>query len=158
MWRIERAPRPVHVPPAPLPPPALSAARTPITRLTARENALGELLTVLGPVAGDTWQEASAAAAALRRLADQMVVLESARAGVPVEARPGLEAALAALRSRLEEGVSAYDLLVSAATDAVAATAAGDRGDAGSVRRLEEAADSLTGLARGLREVRVLPH
>lgn len=157
VWRIERAPRPVHLPPAPKPPPTLSAARAPITRLTARESALGELLTVLGPVAGDTWQEASAAAVALRRLSDQIVVLESARAGVPAEARPGLDSALAALRSRLEEGVSAYDRLVSAATDAVAASADGRGDESGSVRRLEEAADSLSGLARGLRELPVLP-
>lgn len=157
VWRIERAPRPVHVSPPPAPPPALSAARAPITRLTARENALGELLTVLKSVAGDTWQEASAASGALRRLGDQMVVLESARAGVPLEARPGLDSALSVLRSRLEEGVSAYDRLVSVATDAVAAAAAGHSDDAGAVRRLEEAADSLTGLARGLREVPVLP-
>ncbi len=157
VWRIERAPRPVHLPPAPKPPPALSAARAPISRLTARESALGELLTVLGPVAGDTWQEATAAAVALRHLAAQIVVLESARGGVPAEARPGLDAALAALRSRLQEGVSAYDRLVSAATDAVAASADGHRDESGSVRRLEEAAESLTGLARGLREVPVLP-
>lgn len=155
VWRIERAPRPVHLPPAPKLPPALSAARAPITRLTARENALGELLTVLGPVAGDTWREASAAAASLRRLGDQLVVLESARVGVPAEARPGLDSALSALQLRLEEGVSAYDRLVSAATDAVAAMPAGD--DAVSTRRLEEAADNLTGLARGLREVPALP-
>lgn len=156
VWRIERAPRAVQLPPEPKPLPASSAARTPITRLTAREHALGELLTVLGPVAGDTWQEAVAAAAALRRLGDQMVVLESAHSGVPAEARPGLDAALSALRLRLEEGVSAYDRLVSAATDAVAAAAAGHGTDATSVRRLEEAADALTGLARGLREVAVL--
>jgi hypothetical protein len=157
VWRIERAPRPVHLTPAPALPPESSAARTPLSRLTARENALGELLTVLGPVAGDTWAEASAAAQALRRLGDQMVVLEAARAGVPIEARPGLDSALSALRLRLEEGVSAYDRMVCAATDAVAAAAGGHGDDVGSVRRLADAADNLTGLARGLREVAVLP-
>lgn len=157
VWRIERTPRPVHLPPTPKPPPASSAARVPMNRLAAREHALGELLTVLGPVAGDTWAEATAASGALRHLADQVVVLESARAGVPTDARPGLDSALAALRSRLEEGVSAYDRLVSAATDAVAASADGHRDSVGSVQRLGEAADTLTGLARGLREVRVLP-
>jgi hypothetical protein len=152
VWRIERAPRPVQLAPAPVLPPHSSAAYGPINRLTARENALGELLTVLGPVAGETWQEAGAAAASLRRLGAQIVVLESARVGVPGEARPGLDSALAALRSRLEEGVSAYDRLVSAAADAVAAAADG-HGQAATVRRLGESADSLTGLARGLREV-----
>ncbi len=157
VWQIERSPRPVQLPVAPALPAPLSAARAPITRLAARESALGDLLTVLSTPAGDTWQEASAAAAALRRLGDQMVVLESARAGVPAEAVPGLDAALSALRTRLEEGVSAYDRVVQAATDAVAAAADGHRDEAGAVLRLEEAADSLSGLARGLREVPVLP-
>lgn len=138
-------------------PPVSSAAYAPITRLAARERALAELLTVLGPAAGDAWSEASAAAAALRRLAGQLIVLESARTGVPPEAVPGLDAALGALRLRLAEGVSAYDLVVAAATDAVAAAAEGRVDDAAAIRRLSEAADSLAGLARGLREVRELP-
>lgn len=157
LWRIERTPRPVLVVSAPVLPPASSAARAPIARLTARENALRGLLTVLGSMTRDTWQEAAAAAGALRRLGDQLVLLESARAGVPVDARPGLDAARSALQSRLEEGVSAYDRVVCAATDAVAATADGRSADPGAVRRLADAADSLTGLARGLREVDVLP-
>lgn len=154
LWRTERAPRRVQTPKPPALPPSGSAAHLPLVRLEAREQALSELLGVLGPLAGDAWSEARSAAAALRRLADQILVLESARRGVPVDAGPGLDAALAALQLRLGEGVSAYDLLVGAAADAVAATAGGHPADAMAVRRLEEAADSLVGLARGLREVR----
>jgi len=133
------------------------AAYAPITRLADREQALAELLTVLGSVAGDAWTDAAAAAAALRRLAGQLIVLESAGRGVPPEAQPGLDAALGALRLRLDEGVSAYDLVVAAAIDAVAAAADGRVDDAVAIRRLSEAADSLAGLAHGLREVRELP-
>lgn len=157
VWRLERAPRPVHVPPAPPPPPRSSAASAPLSRLTAREAALGDLLGVLGPVSGDTWPDASAAAAALRRLGGQLVVLEKARVGVPADARPGLDSAISALLQRMHEGVSAYDRLVSAATEAVAATSDGHGSEMAAVRRLEEAADTLAGLARGLREIPVPP-
>lgn len=157
LWRLQRAPRPIPTPkPRPVPPIA-SAAYAPVTRLSAREHALSELLTLLGAAAGDAWAEASAAAVALRRLADQLVALESARIGIPAEAGPGLDAALAALRLRLDEGVSAYDMVVAAATDAVAAAAEGRAEDQTAIRRLAEAADSLVGLARGLREVQDIP-
>lgn len=157
LWRLERTPRALPVAAAiPVPPPS-SAAHEPISRLTAREHALAELVSLLGSSAREPWSEASAAAAALRRLADQLMVLESARGGVPPEAGPGLDAALAVLRLRLAEGVSAYDLVVAAAIDAVAATTEGRAEDAAALRRLSEAADSLAGLARGLREVGQLP-
>lgn len=151
VWEIERAPTPVRVAAPPTLPPAGSAARRPLERLDSRESALGELLTMLGPTAGDTWAEACEAARALRELAGRIVTLEGTRVKVPDEAVPGLDAALAVLRQRLAEGVSAYDRLVSAAADAVAAGADGP--EAASVRRLEEAGDNLAGLARGLREV-----
>lgn len=154
LWQSERLPRRVQAPKPPAPPPPGSAAHAPLVRLGAREQALAELLGVLGPLAGEAWAEACSAAAALRRLANQILVLESARRGVPADAGPGLDIALAALQLRLEEGVSAYDLLVGAAADAVTATAGGHGDDAMAVRRLEEAADSLAGLARGLRELR----
>lgn len=157
LWRLEHTSRAVPPPRADPPPAASSAAYAPITRLADREQALAELLTVLGSVAGDAWTDAAAAAAALRRLAGQLIVLESAGRGVPPEAQPGLDAALGALRLRLDEGVSAYDLVVAAAIDAVAAAADGRVDDAVAIRRLSEAADSLAGLARGLREVRELP-
>lgn len=153
VWHIERAPAPVRVARPPALPPPSSRARRPLERLDSRETALGELLTVLGAAAGDAWAEASGAARALRALAGRMVVLERTRAKVPPEAVPGLDTALGVLRQRLEEGVSAYDRLVSAAADAVAAGADGQGHEEASVRRLEEAADSLAGLARGLREV-----
>lgn len=157
VWRLHRTPRIATVAKVDPLPPVGSASYSTLNRLLAREQALKELLTLLGPAAGDAWTDASSAAAALRRLGTQVVALESARAGVPPEAEPGLAAAVAALRSRLEEGVSAYDLVVAAASDAVAAQTEGRNDDALSRRRLAEAADSLAGLARGLREVRDLP-
>lgn len=153
VWRLERAPRPVRCPPTPLLPPHQSQAYRAIARLGAREAALAELLTALGAAAGDAWREALGAAGTLRVLADRMVSLESARPGVPDDAQAALDAALAALRQRLEEGVSAYERLVSAASDAVNAAATAHVDESLSVLRLEEAADQLAGLARGLREV-----
>lgn len=152
IWRLERAPRPVRVPALPALPPPGSCARPALTRLNARESVLGELLTALGSAAGDGWADAAGAAQTLRQLAARIVLLESARQGVPAEAAPGLDAALAVLRQRLDEGVSGYERLVCSASDAVAAHAGGIDHDSVSVRRLEEAADSLAGLARGLRE------
>lgn len=155
LGRPARPPKQVEAPP--VPPPVTSAAHGPLHRLAAREAALTDLCGLLGPVCGDTVAEARVAAAALRRLAAQIVVLEGTRPGVPAEARPGLDAALCALQVRLTEGVSAYDLLVAAATDAVAASADGRHDDPGTVRRLHDATDSLAGLARGLREVPIRP-
>jgi hypothetical protein len=159
LWQLERAGRPQ--PPAEPPPlpPAGSSARQPLERLASRERALGDLLALLRTAAGDVAADAAAAAAALRDHAARIVAVEAAQAGAPAEARAGLEAALAALRLRLDEGVSAYDRLVAAAADAVAAgntaPAGGHAADAVSagMRRLEDAADALLGLARGLREV-----
>lgn len=154
VWRLERGPRPLRAAaPPPLPPPG-SAARQPLERLASRERALGDLLTVLGPAAGDVGADAAVAAAALRAHAGRLITVESARNGAPAEARAGLDSALAALRQQLEEGVSAYDRMVTAAADAVSAhtSGAGD-GMASGMLRLEDASDALLGLARGLREV-----
>lgn len=156
LWQVERSPRPE--PPAEPPPlpPVGSMARQPLERLASRERALGDLLALLGTAAGDVAAEAAAAAAVLRGHAARIVAVEAARAGAPTEARSGLDSALAALRLRLEEGVSAYERLVTAAADAVAAgntASVGTDGVASGIRRLEDAADALLGLARGMREV-----
>ncbi|HEX5493557.1 MAG TPA: hypothetical protein VFX70_03150 [Mycobacteriales bacterium] len=155
VWLLERSgkpPRPAA--PAPLPP-AGSAARAPLERLASRERALADLLALLGPPATDVAAEAAAAAATLREHAGRLLAVETARRGVPAEAAAGLDAVVATLRQRLEEGVSGYDRVVSAAADAVAASGGGQAGgpDRSALYRLEDAADTLVGLARGLREV-----
>ncbi|HEY9475383.1 MAG TPA: hypothetical protein VIS06_16240, partial [Mycobacteriales bacterium] len=94
-------------------------------------------------------------ACTLREHAGRVVAVEAARRNVPSEAVAGLDAALAALRQRLEEGVSGYDRVVNAAADAVTAARGGTGTSPGTdaLYRLEDAADTLLGLARGLREV-----
>lgn len=152
VWRVERAPRPVR-PTAPPPlPPVGSMARAPMERLASRERALTDLLALLGPAAGTAGADAAAAAGTLREHAARLVAIEAARDGVPAEAAAGLDTALATLRQRLEEGVSGYERMVAAAADAVAATGGGAGGiGSGALYRLEDAVDTLTGLARGLR-------
>lgn len=155
VWRLERTPRPAR-PVAAYPlPPVGSVARPPLERLASREHALADLLTLLGPAAGDVAAEAAAAARVLREHAERVVAVEQARQNVPPEAVAGLNTTLAALRQRLEEGVSGYDRVVSAAAEAVTAARAGTGGGLGAdaLYRLEDAADTLLGLARGLREV-----
>lgn len=155
VWSLERSPRPARPVTAPPLPPVGSVARAPMERLASRERALTDLLALLGPGAADVGTEAAVAARALREHAGRVVAVEAARRGVPAEAAPGLDAALATLRQRLEEGVSGYDRVVSAAADAVAAAGGGTSGrlDGSVLYRLEDAADTLVGLARGLREV-----
>jgi len=153
-YQLERLPLP-PLPAAPPPelPPVGSAARQPLDRLANRERALAELLALLGPSGVDVSAEAAQAAVTLRDYADRVRAVEMARDAVDGAAAASLDAAVGALRQRLEEGVSAYDRLVAVAAEAVSAGSAGSL-DALAVRRLEDAADTLAGLARGLREVR----
>jgi hypothetical protein len=142
-------------PPAELPP-VESAARVPLERLAGRERSLRELLALLGGSAGDAARDvavaAGKAAATLREYGAKLRAVESARDGMDGEVAANLEAAVATLRQRLEEGVSSYDRLVAVAAEAVSADTAGGL-DTLILRRLEDAADTLAGLARGLREV-----
>ncbi len=153
-YQLERLPLPLPAaaPPPELPPPS-SAARVPLERLANRERALGELLALLGAAADEVAAEAGQAAMTLREYGARLRAVEAARDGAEGEAAAGLDAAVGTLRQRLEEGVSAYDRLVTVAAEAVSAGSAGSL-DAIAVRRLEDAADTLAGLARGLREVR----
>jgi hypothetical protein len=152
--QLERMPLPLPAAGAPPElPPEGSAARVPMERLANRERALAELLALLGDAASDVAAEAGQAAVTLREYGARLRAVESARDGAEGEAAVGLDAAVATLRQRLEEGVSAYDRLVAVAAEAVSAGTAGSL-DALAVRRLEDAADTLAGLARGLREVR----
>src|SRR5262249_33224038 len=152
--QLERVPMPPP-PAAPPPelPPAGSVARAPLERLANRERALAELLALLGPAGEDVAGEAAQAAATLREYAARGRAVEAAPDGAEGEAAAGLDAAVGVLRQRLEEGVSAYDRLVTVAAEAVSAGSAGSL-DTLAVRRLEDAGDTLAGLARGLRELR----
>lgn len=149
VWQMKHTPLPQ--PPPPLPP-AGSAARSPMELLAARERSLGELLMLLGPAAGDTASEASLAAAVLRDRAARITAMETARRDAPAPGADELTGAIQAASAELSHGVRAYDRLVLAAASAVSA-ANGDARSAMADVRLRDAADQLTGLASGLREV-----
>jgi hypothetical protein len=135
-------------------PPVDSAARAPMERLSRLERSLADLLTLLGADApADVAGEAEQAAATLREYGARLRVVESARDGVTGDAAAGVNAAVETLRLRIEEGVTGYERLVAVAADAVSVGTA-DGLDQRTVRRLEDAADALAGLARGLRELR----
>jgi hypothetical protein len=149
VWVLERTPLPAPPPP---PPPHGSAARVPMERLSARERTLANLFVLLGPSGRDAAGEAAAAATALRARGERVVVLEAARRDAPPQAVGDLDEALGVLCVSLEDGVDAYDRLVTAAAGVVSASI-DDRSDSLTAQRLSETTDALAGLARGLREV-----
>lgn len=126
-----------------------SPARGPLDRLTERERALAGLLVHLGPAAEEPRAVAADAAAVLRDLGARVTAVDRARRGAPAAS---LDAAVGELRDRLDAGVTAYSALVVAAADAVAAGATLPTGGLVALR-LDEATDSLAGLAAGLREL-----
>lgn len=145
---LRRTPVPVAVPSArvrPARPPRDSPARGPHDRLAAREKALAGLLVHLGPAADEPRAVAGEAAAVLRELGARLTAVDRAR-----RLDESLDGVVDELCGRLDAGVTAYGTLVTAAADAVAA---GATSDALVALRLEEATDSLAGLAAGLREV-----
>jgi hypothetical protein len=149
VWHLQRTPMPQ--PPPALPPPG-SVARPAMETLTARERTLGELLILLGPAGGDTAAEAGNAATVLRGCANRIVTMEAARRDAPAEATDDLDRVIESASTELSGGVRAYERLVSAAAKAVSASS-GDPAAALADTRLREAADALTGLAAGLREI-----
>lgn len=150
-----------HPPPAPRPrdlprskrPPRDCPARRPLDRLAERERALAGLLAHLGAAAEEPRAVALDAAATLRELGARVTAVDRARRGAAPASAAGLGAAVATLVSQLDSGVVAYDALVVAAADAVAASATLRAGDPVLMLRLTEATDSLAGLAAGLRAV-----
>ncbi|PZS27479.1 MAG: hypothetical protein DLM59_16395 [Pseudonocardiales bacterium] len=141
-----------HVPP-PARPRRLSSARPAVDRLGRAVASLQALLVRLGSAGEDTAMEAVAAERSLRELAARVDAVEGALMVSPAEAHAGLDEAQATLLGRLDEGTQAYELLVAAAAQCVAATVEGP-GDAFASRRLQEATERLHGLAAGLHEVR----
>ncbi|MGH3623314.1 MAG: phage shock envelope stress response protein PspM [Sciscionella sp.] len=135
-----------------------SAAREPMQRLRECETSFAELLRQLwsdngsGPVPRDAVRDAAAAAddaaAAVRKLADQLRAVEGARNAAPTSERAQLAAAVRELRARLDDGVQGYGRLVAAAGRVVAASASPDA-HAG----LTDATDNLQGLASALQEL-----
>ena len=139
-----------HVPVPPMPRPA-SGARPAVERLARASRTLAALLAQLGPTAADIASinaEAAGASHALRELASRVDAMEAALAMAPADACAGLYEARSVLLGRLDEGAQAYERLVTTAAQCLAA-AEGGPGDAFARRRLEEAADSLRGLAAG---------
>jgi hypothetical protein len=139
-------------------PPAGSSAREPMQRLRDSEVSFAELIKQMwsedgsGPVPQDAVREAAAtadqAAAAVRKLADQLRAVEGARNAAPSAERAQLAEAVQELRKRLDDGVEGYGGLVAAAGRTVAASSSSTAQEA-----LTDATDHLAGLALGLREL-----
>jgi hypothetical protein len=127
-----------------------SSAAPLLRRLDRAARAMSLVAASLGPSADDARREAVHAERALRAAAARLVAVERAAAVAPPDARVRLDPGAAALRTGLAEGVTAYERLVAAAGECVAADAVDD----GLVmRRLAAATDALHGLAAGLAEV-----
>ena len=147
--RVRRLER--HVPPPALPR-QTSAARPATDRLGRAVGALTALTARLGAGASDPAVEAAAAERSLRELAARVDAVEAALAIAPAEAYAGLIEARRLILARLHEGIEAYERLVGAVAQCVAADAIGPS-DAVARHRLDEATDALHGLAAGLSEV-----
>jgi hypothetical protein len=143
--------------------PNRSAAADPVRRLDRAVAAVGPLLTRVGgagaagiDTGAEAAREATAAESVLRELAYRVVAVERAADVAPPSSRPSLQASRDALADHLGAGVQAYEQLVAAAAECVAAQTAA-QADAGgyglAVLRLAEAADALSGLAAGFRWV-----
>ncbi|HVX47465.1 MAG TPA: hypothetical protein VHC49_26490 [Mycobacteriales bacterium] len=145
VWQLDRMPMPEPTPE--LPPPG-SMARKPMETLKARERALTDLLSVLGPMAGDTGTQAAEAAAALRTHARCIVAVETAAQDGGPEVAAGLET----MQDELERGVRAYARLVAAAATVVSASRGKSVTEVPQAK-LRDATDALTGMARGLQEI-----
>lgn len=137
--------------------PSSSAARESARRLDRAAKALHPLLHRLGPDAGDSGRDVQEAERVLRELVGRVVAVEGTFKVVPPETAGPLTEARDGLVVRLDEGVQAYERLVGAAAECVAAQTATDASDGThmlAIRRLEEAAETLSGLAAGLTELR----
>jgi len=130
-----------------------SPARGLLDRLAERERALAGLLTHLGEAGREPAAVAASAAGALRELGGRLTDVDRARRGATPGGAPPLAAAVTALTARLDAGVTAYDALVVAAAEAVAAEATLRAGDSLLRARLTEATDSLAGYAAGLHDL-----
>jgi hypothetical protein len=125
-----------------------STAAPLLSRLDPAARAMSLVVARVGPGGDDTLAEALHAEQALRATAGRLVAVERAAAVAPADARGRLGEGASALRTGLADGITAYERLVAAAGECVAA----DFPDLLLTRRLADATDKLRGLASGLVE------
>jgi hypothetical protein len=126
-----------------------SSAAPLLRRLDRAARAMDVVVNRLGGAAESTRREAADAEFALRSAASRLVAVERAAAVAPADAQARLDAGALTLCTGLADGVTAYERLVAAAGECVAADSLPD----GIVlRRLTDATDALRGLAAGLAE------
>lgn len=140
-------------------PPAGSSAREPMQRLREYEMSFSDLLKQMwgtdgvGPVpqhaVRDAVGTADTAAAAVRRLGEQLRAMEGARNAAPRGERDELAEVVRGLRQRMDDGVAGYGKLVAAAGRAVAASTPATDHEAA----LTDATDQLAGIAMALQEL-----
>ncbi|MGN9809682.1 phage shock envelope stress response protein PspM [Micromonospora sp. BQ11] len=132
-----------------------TSAAEPWTRLDRASLTLAGLTSRLTGLAGPVVSEAAAADRSLRDLAARVASVERALRLAPVDARPPLAEAHAALTAQLESGVAAYERLVVAAAGYVAEDARPGTEHAAAAR-LVEATDLLHGVSSALAELRAV--
>ena len=166
-------------PPAPTRPAVAGEIRPEMNRLDGYSDGLRQLVAMIGIVEDDAGVRelrdeilaaADASEARLRRQAMDLTGLLRAKRSAPTEAARQLDATADLLRRRIREGVAGYGELVSAASEAVAASRnladqtgrpAGELrggpaqpGTGGSLHpELERPTDQLRALAAGMREL-----
>lgn len=119
------------------------AAQT-LVRLAGRLSGPGEVAVIEAAVA-EQW---------LRDLGQRVASVEQALSFAPAAQRPALDEAHRTLAGQFEEGVSAYERLVSAAAGYVAEDGRSPLDQHPALARLTEATDLLRGVADGLSELR----
>jgi hypothetical protein len=120
------------------------------TRIDRARRAMSGLSPHLPPGMRECRDEAARSEVTLRESVARIVAVERALSMTPPDMQPLLSAARDALRAEVTEGVLAYERLVGAAAQCVAADAAPDGMAA---RSLVEAGDHLIGAARALGEL-----
>lgn len=131
-----------------------TVAAAPLARLEQAAAALAGLARRLPELGTPALQEAAAAEDALRDLAHQVASIEKTLRLTPEAGRASLAGAHQELIAQLETGVAAYERLVAAAAECVAAHRPAPAGGGETTSRLTDAGDLLHGLAAALTELR----
>jgi hypothetical protein len=126
-----------------------SSAAPLLRRLDRAARAMAAVAERMGPAAAGLRTEAVHGERDLRAAAARLVAVDRAAAVAPDDTRAHLDEGARALRAGLTDGIAAYERLVAAAAECVAADTAAD---GPLTRRLVEATDALRGLAVGLAE------
>jgi hypothetical protein len=130
-----------------------TAAAEPCARLDRAASTLAAFAPRLPELGAPALSEALAAERSLRDLAYRLAGVEKTMRLAPEDARDGLAAAHAELARQLQAGVTAYERLVAAAAECVAAERPG-AATAETTSRLTDAGDLLQGLSAALAELR----